>query len=75
MFDPIQFEPLGGICVIAQDDAQSASIIRALGKWCDEMRVREFVTIEPLRFQDTAIVHVHANALLHESAPDADMRL
>ena len=75
MFDPAQFEPLGGICVIAQDDAQTASIIRALGQWCDEMRVREFVTIEPLRFQDTSIAHVRANALLHESAPDADMRL
>ncbi len=74
-FDPVQFEPLGGICVIAQDDAQNASIIRALGQWCNEMRVREFVSIEPLRFQDTVIVHVNANSLLMECAPDADMRI
>jgi hypothetical protein len=37
--------------------------------------VRKFVTIEPVRYQDTTLVHVSANALLHESAPNADMRL
>lgn len=74
MFDPVQFEPLGGICVSAQDQVHSLSIMRALGQWCDEMTVSQFVTIGPLKFQGTLLVHIQANALLSECAPEADMR-
>lgn len=75
MFDPVQFEPLGGICIVARDDTHSEIILRSLEQLCAEMTLRKFVNIEPLRYQHTLLVHVHANPLLQESAPNADMRL
>lgn len=75
MFDPVQFEALSGICVITENSAMTETVTVTLERWCADMDVRAFVTIEPTRFQNCDLVHVSANALLQESAPNADMRL
>ncbi len=74
MFDPVQFEPLGGICIVAHDKSQLENITRDLSRWASELQIRQYLDLTTAMHQGLWVVQMHASALLKESAPNADVR-
>lgn len=74
MFDPAQFEPLGGICIVAKDRSQAEDIAGDLKSWCSELNIRPYLDLTTTQHQGLWVVQIRASALLKESAPNADVR-
>lgn len=75
MFDPVQFETLGGICIVTHSKSHAEEISRDLGKWCSDLNIRQYLDSTISQHQNLWVARMYASALLKESAPNADVRL
>jgi len=74
MFNPCEFESLGGICILKGSGIDASGAKRTIKDWCEELCLTPYVDITEQPVLGKYAVRVHASPLLRELTPNFDTR-